>query len=283
MKFKSFQLLICVLKQIYIYMKGAKARNRGYNMKLVTFNIRCDYEQDGINSFEYRKPMILDKLKEENPDIICFQEVLPHVAVWLKENLSDYYVIGCGRSEVLEDEQTTIAYKKDRFNLMNMEVFWLSNTPNIPASRYENQSICPRICTEALFYDNITKEIFRIYNTHLDHIGSEARELGLGQILRKTDEEVFFPNAPVIITGDFNAFPDSLELKILNNYPKLIDLTESITGTFHDFGQLDEPEKIDYVITSDSYCCDCVKIWDNCENGIYLSDHYPVSVEICTK
>ena len=49
-------------------------------MKIATFNIRCDYGQDGDNNFRYRKPLILEKLAEEKPDIVCFQEVLPHAA-----------------------------------------------------------------------------------------------------------------------------------------------------------------------------------------------------------
>ena len=56
----------------------------------------------------------------EQPDVICFQEVLPHVAVWLKESLWDYYVIGCGRSAALEDEQMAVAYRKDRLNLIQI-------------------------------------------------------------------------------------------------------------------------------------------------------------------
>ena len=39
-------------------------------IKLVTFNIRCDYDQDGANSFRFRKPVILKKLAEEKPDVI---------------------------------------------------------------------------------------------------------------------------------------------------------------------------------------------------------------------
>ena len=61
-------------------------------MKLVTFNIRCDFGQDGENNFEYRKDLILKKIAQEKPDMICFQEVLPHIAKWLKENLTEYYV-----------------------------------------------------------------------------------------------------------------------------------------------------------------------------------------------
>ena len=74
-------------------------------MKFVTFNIRCDYDQDGENSFRFRKPLILEKIAKEQPDILCFQEVLPHVAAWLKESLTDYYVVGCGRGESLDGEQ----------------------------------------------------------------------------------------------------------------------------------------------------------------------------------
>ncbi len=85
-------------------------------MKLVTFNIRCDFGQDGENCFCRRRISIIAKIRREQPDIICFQEVLPHVAVWLKENLKGYYVIGCGRDENLEDEQVSVAYRRDRVN-----------------------------------------------------------------------------------------------------------------------------------------------------------------------
>ena len=120
-------------------------------LKLVTFNIRCDYDQDGANSFRFRKPVILKKLAEEKPDVICFQEVLPHVAVWLKENLTEYTVIGCGRSETLEDEQMTVAFRTKRLNLINMETFWLSPTPYVPASDTRN-SPSVRVCARKWYW-----------------------------------------------------------------------------------------------------------------------------------
>ena len=48
-------------------------------LKIVTFNIRCDYGQDGPNQFCYRSGLVKRKIEAEQPDIICFQEVLPHV------------------------------------------------------------------------------------------------------------------------------------------------------------------------------------------------------------
>ncbi|MCD8021863.1 MAG: hypothetical protein LUF30_02370 [Lachnospiraceae bacterium] len=101
-------------------------------MKLVTFNIRYDGGQDGVNNFEFRKELILEKIAREDPDLICFQEVLPHVLVWLKENLASYMILGCGRGVTLDDECEAIAVKTERFNLIHLDTFWLSPTPEVP-------------------------------------------------------------------------------------------------------------------------------------------------------
>lgn len=111
-------------------------------MKLVTFNIRCDFGQDGANNFIYRRPLILEKIQQEKPDIIGFQEVLPHVAAWLKENLTEYYIVGCGREKDLTGEAMIIAYRKERFQIVSLETFWLSPTPYAPGSRYPVHGEC---------------------------------------------------------------------------------------------------------------------------------------------
>lgn len=247
-------------------------------MQVVTFNIRCDYGQDGANNFTFRKKLILDKIQAEQPDILCFQEVLPHVSNWLKENLTEYYVIGCGRDSKLENEQTCIAYRKDFFNMVKMEVFWLSGTPKVPGSRYENQSECPRNCTVIYLQDIKNSKVFRVYNTHLDHIGSAARKAGLSLIMSKIQGADFLGDVPFILTGDFNALPDSEELAVLKNYPDVIDCTEQLNGTFHDFGRLDKTEKIDYIFTDKQFKCSGALCWTDCTDGVFLSDHYPVCV-----
>lgn len=247
-------------------------------IKLVTFNIRCDYEQDGINNFAFRKPMIVEKISSEKPDIICFQEVLPHVAVWIKETLSDYYVVGCGRSEDFTDEQESIAFKKDRFNLVSMETYWMSETPYVPASRYKKQSTCPRVTTEVVLYDLAEKKMFRLLNTHLDHEGSEARLLGLNQLLRKLEAEKAFSDIPVIITGDFNAEPDSEEMRSIITSGRYQDLTKDIDFTFHDYGK--EKEKIDYIFATKDVFCKSTAKWAEEKDGVFLSDHYPIEAVI---
>ena len=252
------------------------------SMKFVTFNIRCDFGEDGINCFENRKQMILEKILNESPEILCFQEVVPPVAVWLKENLNDYYVIGFGRSATLEDEQLTIAYKKDRFNLIRMTTFWLSETPEIAGSRYEGQSECPRTCNEVIFDDLEEKRIFKVMNVHLDHIGVQAKIMGLNQLLDRQAEEKFMPDMPVIIAGDFNFQPESEEMERFKEhsaYKEFLNLTEGIGYTFHGFGEKGAEEEIDYIFVKGEVNVRSVVKWEDNADKIFLSDHYPVCAE----
>ncbi len=249
-------------------------------IRFVSFNIRCDYGQDGINCFSYRKDLIKKKLDKENPDIICFQEVLPHVADWLREELTDYYVLGCGRSHKLDDEQETIAFKKERFNLISMDTFWMSETPYCPGSRYKEQSECPRTTTEVVLFDKEEREIYRVLNTHLDHVSSLARKLGLAQIMKRLEEVETIPGALTILAGDFNAIPGAEELKEIEGSGEFFDALEGIGGTFHDYGQCVPAEKIDYIYLKKPLKANAPLLWTDCRDGVYLSDHYPVSVEI---
>lgn len=206
--------------------------------------------------------------------MICFQEVLPHVAVWLKQELSEYYVIGCGRSATLEDEQAAIAYRKDRINLIQMETYWLSDTPYNPASRYQDQSICPRIATEAVFEEYAAKTVFRVVNTHLDHEGVSAREKGLRQIMDKVERAALFAKAPVIVAGDMNAEPDSPEMAVAKEY-SYGNAAEGVGITYHGYGRSETPCCIDYIFTR-GFTCERMEKWTDERDGLFLSDHYPL-------
>lgn len=245
-------------------------------MKFVTFNLRCDHQQDGENCFVYRQPKILSKIGREKPDVICFQEVMPHMAAWLKENLKDYCTAGLGRGEKLDGEQMTVAFRREAFRLLELHTFWLSETPGVPGSRYPGQSSCPRICTEAVMLEEESGTVFRVLNTHLDHVGKEARKRGLAQILRWAEEPGPFCGRPMILAGDFNAEPDSEEMAQLEMHPGLTNVTREIGATFHGYGRADPPEQIDYIVLSGGVRCAGVCRWTDVEDGVYLSDHYPV-------
>ena len=248
-------------------------------MKYVSFNIRYDCGHDGINNFVNRKDMILRTIAEEKPDIIGFQEILPHVAQWLTSSLKDYTVAGCGRGEKLDGEQVSLAWKKDAFSLMEFRTFWLSPTPFVPGSRYPDQSDCPRTVSSALLEEKSSGRVFRVLNTHLDHVGSQARVQAVKQILSGLEAEPFFPDAPVILAGDFNAEPDSPEIQMLNQAPGFVCLSANVGETFHGYG-LVEAKMIDYIYLRGNATCSACGKWHLCEEGVFLSDHDPVWAEI---
>lgn len=252
--------------------------NMEKQMKVVTFNIRCDYGQDGINNFEHRRGMIRDKIVAEKPDVIGFQETLPHVVQWLQENLPEYNFVGCGRDANFEDEAMLIAYRRSHVQLFALSTFWLSPTPQVPASRYKEQSICPRICTVATLKHKDWGTPVRLYNTHLDHEGAKARELGLTQVLERMRADYRRDGLPMILMGDFNAVPASEEMACMDAFAdlKLSDLTEKIAYTFHNFGKQEHFCKIDYIFVGQGLRSDGAVAWDECVGGVYLSDHYPL-------
>ena len=249
-------------------------------MILATFNIRCDCGKDGINNFSCRKSFILETIRRKAPDIIGFQEVLPHVAVWLKENLKEFYFVGCPRGEDLTGEQVCIAFRSDKFNLMKMDTFWLSPTPYVPGSRYPEQSIYPRTCTEVVLQELSSGKVLRMLNTHLDHEGSLARVLAARQILNRLETEEFFPGVPTVLVGDMNAEPGSEDMQMLSSH--FWNLTEGIGITFHGFGNCD-PCTIDYIFMQGNIDgTESIK-WDECRDGVWLSDHFPVCSELTLK
>ena len=245
-------------------------------LKVITFNVRVNVDK-GANDFELRKHRIAELLNNEKPDVVGFQEATDRMRAELSEMLDGYYVVGCGREKNYNGESAAVAYRKDKFELLKLDNFWLSATPYVPSSRYgEDQSPCPRVTTALLLVEKDGGRPFWFINTHLDHIGSTARLLGAVQLMQFISEH----SEPCILTGDFNAEPSAKEIRVFseNEHLGLIDCTAEITGTFHAFGKkMDNMVKIDYIFAN--LPCDVSKSFvysDEAPNGTYYSDHLPV-------
>lgn len=253
-------------------------------LKIVTFNIRCPWEGDGINTISHRLGSILTKLDEEQPDIVCFQECVEKTADFLTRHLPDYEILYSGRLENYNGEGLITALRRDTVQLMANDFFWLSPTPHIPASRFEIQSPCPRITQSVLVRRLDTMQPLWIYNNHLDHISDQARILGIQQALARVAGDQVRCAAPVFIMGDFNAVPNSETIRFCDNYDKLplVNLTAGIGTTFHDYGRQPQYEQIDYIYTDTATAKQphTVTKWQDEQDGIYLSDHYPVCLTL---
>ncbi len=248
-------------------------------MKIVTFNLRCMWDHDGQNSFPHRAILISEKILAEKPDIVAFQEVTEKQLPVMERIMPEYLFVGHGRSETYGGEGLYTAIRKDAFALLGLDITWMSPTPHTPATRYENQSWIPRICVMTKLQNRDTKEVIRVFNVHLDHLSDEARVTQAEGLLELVGS--YHEDYPVVILGDFNALPDSEAIRVMNRCEILSELTGNIPTTFHDYGKKTEPDKIDYMYVSHSLADRAGEAvdWKEEENGIYLSDHYPISVE----
>ena len=247
----------------------------------MSFNLRYDNSGDGINSFTNRFDRVLEVINTESPDVIGFQEVLSSMRDKLRVALPDYCMVSCGRGKNLDGESMLIGFKADRVEMISCESFWLSLTPSVPGSRYGgDQSGCPRMFTSLLLKHRDIEKPFRFINTHLDHEGENARYLGAVQLVQAISQY----NEKFVLTGDFNALPDTKEIKLITSalaYRGAIDCTEGFEPTFHEFGKRtgDERLKIDYIFT-DGKCEDAYLVEDIPVNGQYYSDHNAICAYI---
>lgn len=250
-------------------------------MKFVTFNLRLDNGLDGINCFTHRAGGILRKIESEKPDVIGFQECLPNQFDFLRRHLTDYMVVGNGRSVSYGDEHSCIAFLKDRYELMALDTMWLSPTPHVPGSRHAEQSNHPRIVTYVALRPYDGGAPFRVYNTHLDHVSETAMTLGAQSIVELALSHLENLEMPLVIMGDMNAEPDSRPIRTFLNDPilALTDQTAGVPVSFHDYGR-DKGVKIDYILSRGMKAVSPVQVWDDEDNGIYLSDHYPLAREL---
>ncbi len=246
-------------------------------IKVVTFNLRYDNFSDAANRWQLRKGMILDRLEAEAPDLIGVQECLPEMGTFLKRHLADYLFVGCGRSSDYSGENNMIGLRLTSFELMGLETFWLSPTPHIPGSRYEDQSPCPRVCTAVLLRQLSGNRLLRYYHTHLDHASESARVLGAQAIMGRMKEHIREQGAelPVILTGDMNTTPGSPTIAHFTQDDE-IPLTDQTVGlpSFHDFGKRLPSPQIDFILTRGLRAVRPSVAWNEKPYGFYLSDHH---------
>ena len=189
----------------------------------------------------------------------------------------DYTVLLNQREQGLTGEGLAVAFRQDVCSLYGLEVFWLSPTPDEVASKFPGQSKHSRIGQRLKFKDERSGKVFVIYNLHLEEVSEDVRALQMQLALDRVADE----KETCFVLGDFNSVPGGKVYPLLCERG-LVELNREVPITFHGFGKRDPGYKLDYFLAKPEMAklCSDVKIWDECYNGIYLSDHYPVEITL---
>lgn len=263
-------------------MVGSAQQDKN-GLAVMSFNIRYNNPDDGINVWENRKEWLTKSIRFFEADLVGAQEVTYTQLQDMEDLLPKYRYVGVGREGGNKGEFSPIFYRKDRFQLLESNTFWLSKTPEKVGSKGWDAAL-PRIVSWAKFKDKGSGKKFFLFNTHFDHRGKTARKKS-AELIAKEIERIA-GDSTVILTGDFNALPNSgpyaaLTKNGLKDVFSDLDV-ESRYGTEYttngwDIEAGDERNRIDYVFYKGKKIVPIkYHVLDGQRAKRFISDHFPV-------
>lgn len=273
------------LAMLCMFTATAWAQKNTVALKVMSYNIRFNNPDDGVNAWPNRKENVKALVKFHEADLLCVQEALADQFDELLQN-SNFEAVGVGRDDgKRKGEFSAIYFDKNRFSKKDGGTFWLSETPNVPSKGWD--AALNRICSWAKLYDKENKKEFLIFNTHYDHVGVQAR-IESAKLVKKKIKEIA-PNLPVIYTGDLNVTPETEAISTIKSF---LQDTKEISeeppygpnGTFNDFDfNSDLKNKIDYIFVNKSFRVQKFAVLSDSKDKRYFSDHLPVFAKIYFK
>jgi len=258
-------------------------------LSVMSFNIRLDTENDGINQWNNRKEFVANHIAFYAPAFLGVQEALPNQMDYLTENLTGYNPIGVGREDgKRKGEFSAIFYRPQEQELLCSGTFWLSETPDVVSTGWD--AALPRVCTWGMFKSKESKKRVLVMNTHFDHVGKTAREKSVELILLKAKELSGGKNVPVILMGDLNLEPETTAIQLVSNQlqdSRLAagDQAFGPEGTFTGWKTTESPtRRIDYIFYSENeFTLKQYGVLSHVRNQQHASDHLPVFVRLQRK
>lgn len=278
--FLSFFMTLGLYTPASMEIANVPERSEG-SIRVISFNVR--FMSDLYGSVKGRSQLIAAALKQYKPDSFGVQEATPKWIKNLEKELGDEY--GCvarGRDDKKNSETSAVFYLKTKYELLDSGTMWLSDTPDVAASKLESSSL-PRIATWVILKDKTSGKTYAHVNTHLDHVLEEVRVEQV-KILETKIEELKAQGYTVICTGDFNTYEGDeaySEMITCLNDSKFLAAESDEGRTFHDYGrEKDEDRPIDFVFVSEDVTVQRYKIIDEKIDRMYLSDHYGICVDV---
>lgn len=183
-------------------------------LKILSANIRLSYqesetltkdilvedEKNGIG-WKDRKDLCGEVIAKQNADIIALQESRDVQVKDIRKHLKNYASYGLSHLAPEYYPTNAILYSADKFTAVSCGGFYLSQTPHIEGS-IGWDALRPRFVNWIDLKEKSTGRELRVWNTHIDHKGKEAKTKQVDMILEAAS--VLPADRPQIFAGDFN-------------------------------------------------------------------------------
>jgi endonuclease/exonuclease/phosphatase family metal-dependent hydrolase len=163
--------------------------------------------------------------------------------------------------------------------------YWLSERPHVPGSKSWG-SACVRLATWARLVERATGLEFRFVNTHLDHVGQQARENQARLIAE--DASAYPADYPQVLTGDMNCDARNPAIAAFRaggwrDTYGAVHGTEDPGPTYHGFAgprHDDGTGKMDWVLVKGGFRALAAEVVRDSRDGRFPSDHYFVGATL---
>ena len=250
-------------------------------LQVMSFNLRFASPQPP-NAWPDRRPVVQRLIAREKPDLIGTQEGLYHQLRDIALDSSDYDWIGLGRDGGSRGEFMAVFYRRDRFEPVAFDHFWLSDTPEVIGSKTWGNRYA-RMVTWVRFRERPTGREFYFWNTHFDHEVELARQKSAELVRARLT--AIDATIPLLLVGDFNCpAGNSVAYDVLTRDAGLFDTWSAADArenenlnTFHGYTTpLSERVRIDWILARRAAGVQRAAILDYHEETQYPSDHFPV-------
>jgi endonuclease/exonuclease/phosphatase family metal-dependent hydrolase len=250
---------------------------------VATYNLRYA-SATPPNAWPDRRPLVKACLESIAPDLLGTQEGVYEQLKDLAADLPAHDWIGLGREGGSRGEFMAVYYRRDRFDPLEYDHFWLSDTPQTVGSATWGNRI-PRMVTWVRFRDRRTDREIYFWNTHFDHESEVSRQRSAALVAERI---AALPRAgrPLLLVGDFNAVRGkSRAYEILVTDHRFADVWEQARATRHGdlntFNDFAPPkrhgEHIDWILASGDVAVRAAEVVPFEQDGRFPSDHFPVA------
>ncbi|MFT5261014.1 MAG: endonuclease/exonuclease/phosphatase family metal-dependent hydrolase [Saprospiraceae bacterium] len=253
-------------------------------LNIASFNIHYTVAKQSLDDWTPRREAVTKVINQIDADIIAFQEMETFAGgefndqniqlEWILKNAPHYSPAAVGNPEEYPSTQP-ILYKTAILEPQQQGFFFFSKTPDTIYSEQWNGGY-PYFCSWVLFEHKETNKQFYVYNVHNDYRSYRNRLKTSKLIVERVDK--IKGETPVIVLGDFNEFVGLKTMNILEQSGLHIAEPTGSTNRILGFSFL---PAIDHFLASDKATFkQAVKVWSGKIDGVYPSDHYPLSVQI---
>lgn len=233
-----------------------------------------------------RAHLFAQQINDSLPDSLGVQEMNSDWVEKMEELLPQYGYYGVKRGgDSSEDtsEMSGIFYLKNKFELLESDTFWISDTPE-RESRFDGAG-CNRVCSYIILRNKATSVIYAHLNTHLDNVSVEAQALG-GELIcgKAADIADKYGDIAIVITGDFNQYSDGAACTAVmrDGFINASSVKENgdDTVTYNDWGEIKTGKPIDFIFVNENFLVQDYTVATNSNIKTYISDHYMITAQL---